>query len=324
MTADTAVHPAGDPAGPAARQAGPPAAGELELLRALGAYTVVPPPASSHLGDALGLAPLTAADHTRLFVLDLPPYASVYLGADGQLGGDDADRVAGLWRALGLTPPSEPDHLASLLALDAELGHAATTCRTALARRRLAHARQTLRAEHLTSWLAAYLAAAATYPGGAGWAQLCHAAVGHGAVGHGADPAHQHPLAAALRDAPPSLATTDELDQLLDALVAPVRSGFVLPHRDLQQAGDEIGVGVRRGERRYTLRALLEQDPAATLAWLARHARRWSALHRSQPLDPAASRWWSGRATGAAAVLAELAQLSGLDGLATLATTAPR
>ncbi len=302
MTADTAVHPAGDPAAPAARQAGPAAAPDPELLRALGAFTVIAPPASNHLGDALGLARLPAADHTRLFVLDLPPYASAYLGADGQLGGDAADRVAGLWRALGLTPPSEPDHLASLLALDAELGHAATTCRTTLARRRLAHARQTLRAEHLTSWLAAYLAAAATYPGGAGWAQLCHAA-----LDQGTDHARRHPLAAALRDAPPGIAAASDLGQLLDALIAPVRTGFVLTHRDLQHAGDQIGVGVRRGERRYTLRALLEQDPAATLTWLARHARRWSALHRRQPLDPTASHWWSDRAARAAATLADLA-----------------
>ena len=294
----TAVDPARTPVQPT----GPAAAPDLELLRALGAFTVVAPPASSHLGDALGLAPLTAADHTRLFVLDLPPYASVYLGADGQLGGDAADRVGGMWRALGLTPPTDPDHLAALLALDAELGQAATACRTTFARNRLAHARRTLRAEHLASWLAAYLAAAATYPGGAGWAQLCHAA-----LDQGSDHARHHPLPVALRDAPPGIAADDDLDQLLDALVAPVRSGFVLTHRDLQHAGDQIGVGVRRGERRYTLRALLEQDPAATLTWLARHARRWSAVHRRQPLEPAAGRWWSARATRSAAVLADLA-----------------
>ena len=305
----TALGPALPSAGPimqparaAAGPIVPVAAPDLELLRALGAFIVVPPPVSSHLVDALGLAPLTAADHTRLFVLDLPPYASAYLGADGHLGGKAADRVAGLWRALGLTPPADPDHLASLLALDAELGHAATTCRTAAARQRLAHARRTLRAEHLTSWLAAYLAAAATYPGGAAWAALCRAA-----VDRGTDPAGPQRLAAALRDAPPGLGAGDGLDQLLDALVAPVRTGFVLTHRDLQRAGDELGVGVRRGERRYTLRALLEQDPAATLAWLARHASRWSTLHRRQPLDPTAGRWWSDRATHSAAVLADLA-----------------
>ena len=58
-------------------------------------------------------------------MLNCPPYASVYLGPDGALGGEGADRAAGFWRASGLTPPAEPDHLTALLALYASLGEAA-------------------------------------------------------------------------------------------------------------------------------------------------------------------------------------------------------
>ena len=58
-----------------------------------------------------------ARRHTDLFVFQLQPYASVYLGAEGMLGGEARDRIAGFWRALGASPPSEPDHLATMLAL---------------------------------------------------------------------------------------------------------------------------------------------------------------------------------------------------------------
>ena len=33
------------------------------------------------------------------------------------LGGEARDRIAGFWRALGLVPPPEPDHLAVMLGL---------------------------------------------------------------------------------------------------------------------------------------------------------------------------------------------------------------
>ena len=62
----------------------------------------------------------------------------VYLGAEGMLGGAARDRVAGFWRALGLVPPAEPDHLAALLGLAAALADASATSaspRRAAARR---------------------------------------------------------------------------------------------------------------------------------------------------------------------------------------------
>ena len=95
-----------------------------ELLRALGAFADSPADART-AAAALGLAPPSAAEHTDAFVLNCPPYASVYLGPDGALGGEGADRAAGFWRAIGITPPAEPDHLTALLSLYASLGDAA-------------------------------------------------------------------------------------------------------------------------------------------------------------------------------------------------------
>ena len=64
---------------------------------------------------------IDSSAYMDLFGFQLYPYASVYLGSEGMLGGEARDRIAGFWRAIGEPPPSEPDHLAVLLALYARL-----------------------------------------------------------------------------------------------------------------------------------------------------------------------------------------------------------
>ena len=102
-------------------------------------------------------------------------------------------------------------------------------------------------------------------------------------------------------------------DQTLDALVAPVRSGLILTYPDLEKAAAAAGLGVRRGERRYALKAMFEQDAAGTLQHLAALAARWAAVHAAQAHggshDPCT--WWSVRATRTSTVMAELAAQAG-------------
>ncbi len=115
-------------------------------------------------------------------------------------------------------------------------------------------------------------------------------------------------LPLALRTAPAGLDPADSFDETLDALVPPVRCGMILTYRDLVACGRQAGVGVRRGERRYALKAMLLQDPVETLTWLAAHAQRWSQRHAqdSQTNNDAGDRW-AQRAGTAAATLAALA-----------------
>jgi hypothetical protein len=261
----------------------PEAAGRWELLRALGAVADSPAAARS-VGPALGLGPVTDAEHTDAFVLNCPPYAAIYLGPQGAIGGEGADRVAGFWRAIGLTPPAEPDHLAALLGLYAQLGEAA-----------LDAWRAALFWEHLWPWLPAYLDAVTDLgvPAVTNWADLTRRAL---AAEHGAlPPAPRRPLA--LREAPP------DSDDLVESLVIPVRSGLVLTRRRLAEGAAQAGVGFRIGERRFALRAMLDQDPRATLAWLAGEADRWQRRHRDR--DPAddITGWWAARAAWTAQVV---------------------
>lgn len=241
-----------------------------------------------------------------MFVLSLPPHAAIHLGADGKLGGEGLDRVAGFWRALGLTPPGDADHLGALLMLYAELGDAETPAQNESSRAQLRRAREALLWEHLWSWAPGYLTAVQRLctPRLGTWARLTLDALAREARCCAA-PAT---LPLALRAAPPPLAQAVSNSHLLDLLLAPVRSGIVLTRENLREAADAAGVGYRVGERRYTLQAMLDQDPAATLGWLSGFARQWASWHiEQQPVTgPDPRRWWADRAAGTALSLRNL------------------
>ena len=279
-----------------------------ELLRALGSVQASPPPYCEPVLTALGLPAPTSAEHTGVFVLSVPPHAAIHLSAEGKLGGEGLDRVAGFWRAIGLTPPPDADQLGVLLMLYAELSEAEVAARTAVTRERLRHARVTLLREHLWSWAPGYLTAVGGVAGPtlAAWADLTLRALHREARSPVAS--RTTALPAALRAAPLPIRSGDSRDQLLDSLVAPVRSGILLTREDLREAAAAAGLGYRVGERRYTLAAMLDQDPSATLGWLRDHAEMWARAHAGQPpvTGPDPRRWWARRATATARALGQL------------------
>ncbi len=281
-----------------------------ELLVALGAICDSPEAART-AGRALGLGAVSSAEHTSVFVLNCPPYASIHLGVGGQLGGEAADRVAGFWRVLGLTVPAEPDHLASLLALYAELGGAAANVTAPRTRRAIEVARAALLWEHLWPWVPGYSHAVAALGCEAlsGWATMLREVLTADLTRLLADassgPCGTLPLA--LRAAPAPLGAEEDLDGVLDGLVAPLRSGIVLTRGSVARACQAVGVGLRIAERRFALRAMLEQDPPGTLNWLGGEAQRWSERHGRAGTDRA-SRWWVQRASATAAFAASQSQ----------------
>ena len=280
-----------------------------ELLRALGSVVTSPPPYGRPVIESLGLPAPTAAEHTGVFVLAAPPHAAIYLGQDGTLGGEGLDRVAGFWRAIGLQPPQDADHLGLLLMLYAELSEAEAGAHNETTRQRVRHARQALLFEHLWSWAPGYLTAVTRLgvPSLGAWARLTLAAIGREA--HRAAGPTTLPLA--LRTAPAPIKRPENRGQLLDALIAPARSGLLLTREDLREAAAVAGLGYRMGERRYTLEAMLDQDARAMLGWLTDHAHRWAGLHAAQqPIgghDP--RHWWARRAARSARTLQRLLTL---------------
>lgn len=268
----------------------------MEALRALGALTEPPGRTTARLVAALGLPDVPGPDtFTDVFGFQLYPYASVYLGPEGMLGGEARERVAGFWTALGVPPPAEPDHLAALLSLYASLAERDQPVRHALLW------------EHLLSWLVPYLARMREVGGPVygEWAGALTDLLRTEA--RMAGPPQLEPLHFRAAPTLPDPRITGAR-AFLEGLLSPPRTGVIIVRSDLVRAGRELGSGIRVAERSYVLRSLLAQDRPATLAWLAIEARRQAAAHGAAPaeLRPVAA-WWQQRAKAAAGLLEELA-----------------
>lgn len=278
----------------------------MEHFRALAALVEPPAPEHRRIARALGLVEGgSPADYSDLFLFQLYPYASVYLGAEGMLGGESRDRIAGFWRALDLVPPAEPDHLAVMLALHARLGEmersAAPDAQPAWRRARHAHFW-----EHLMSWLPAWLDAlvdVAPAPYRA-WGRLLESALAE----EGATIGPAVALPRHLEEAPPvGDPRLEGLEPFVAALLAPARSGIILTRADIARAAADLGLGLRAGERRYALHALLSQNPPATLAWLRGACDAWRTRHRaSRHIGGIVTDHWIERADHTGALLREL------------------
>lgn len=275
----------------------------MELFRALGSLVEPPGPAQRRLGELLELpGEPNRADHTELFAFQLYPYASVYLGPEGMLGGVARDRVAGFWRALGLVPPAEPDHLTTLLALYATLAEREAAepepARAAL----LGQARRALLDEHLSSWLGPYLDKLVELapPFYRAWGELLREVLRAERATLG--PADTLPVH--FRDAPPAIDPVEDPATRVRALLAPARSGILLTRSDLARASRELDLPIRIGDRRFILDTMLQQDPHATVEWLSAEAERWAGRHERRVAEEGdIARFWAARARHTAAVL---------------------
>jgi hypothetical protein len=269
----------------------------IETLRALAVLLEPPRPEHAAIARVMELPAVPGPDeHTAVLVFQAYPYASVHLGAEGMLGGEARDRVAGFWRALGGEPPPEPDHLSILFAGLAALAGEARTVRAALFW------------EHVASWMPPYLATLLRIGGRfhAAWAELAGRVVVELAAELG--PPVRLPLA--LRSAPELPTELAGVDDLLTLLLVPARTGIVLVRDDLERAALDLDLALRVAERKFALRALLAQSPAAVLEWLAREARAQAAS--LLPLEPVTA-WWGARARATASWLDALATTARAD-----------
>jgi TorA maturation chaperone TorD len=278
----------------------------MELFRALAVLAEPPTVKAARVAEALELGELPTADeYTEAFVFQLYPYASVYLGSEGMIGGEARDRVAGFWRALGQTPPTEPDHLSVMLALYARLVELEIEESDEGRRASWRNARKAFLWEHLLSWLPVYLAKLTRTATGfyARWGRMLLRALMSEAVAVGT----QERLPLHLREAPGLIdPRSSGAEEFFQSVLTPVRFGGILARADLMRAGGKLDLSLRMGERKFTLKALFAQDAPAVFDWLIEEANRWTEQHRSSRGFGEISGAWEKRAEASAALLREL------------------
>lgn len=283
----------------------------VELFRALG--SLAEPPREEHRAIACALqldGVPEAHDYTGVFLFQLYPYASVYLSVEGMLGGDARDRVAGFHRALGLTPPPEPDHIASILSLYASLIDAEAAEVDAAGRAAWGHARAVFLWEHILSWLPVYLVKVSELAPGfyRRWAELLLDVL----LSEARTIAHNAPPALHLREVPALEHPEGDPKGFIGGLLAPAVSGMIITRSDLARAAREAELGLRIGERAFILRSLFEQDADATLAWLEGEAIGWVPRHQRQASELGdVARHWKERAETVAARIREVRSMVG-------------
>lgn len=252
-----------------------------ELLRALA--LLAEPPGPHHAAVAELICPGTpaeASEYADVFMFQLYPYASVYLGPEGMLGGDARARISGFWQAVGREPPVEPDHLASMIGLYVALAEEEAEGRAAEST--LGHqARRALLFEHLAPWVFFYLTRIKALGSDffSRWAEVFDIVLRDELLGFGPPsdlPAHFR-AGEALPDP-----RTEGGDAFLSGLLAPARSGMILTRADLARVAGQLGLGLRAGERRYALEHLMGQDPEGVLEAFAAEAESQRAGHEGR------------------------------------------
>ena len=276
----------------------------MELVRALAVLAEPPRHETERVAALLGLEGTpTPADYTEIFLLQLCPYASVYLGAEGMLGGEARDRVAGFWRALDQVPPTEPDHLAALLALYAKLAELEASEIESERIDALGRARAALLWEHLLTWVPTYLMKLSDI------ATPCYSAWSHLLVQALTVEAKKHPMQAEplhLREAPEILDRDEDWDRIADNLLAPIRSGIILTRNDLARGAQTLDLGRRTGQRKLILDSLFSQDPSGVTRWLRMEAATWAEKHAAQStVLGTVSDFWAERARATVQLLTD-------------------
>jgi TorA maturation chaperone TorD len=280
----------------------------MEIFRALAVIAEPPTGEATAVAEALRLGALPTADeYTELFIFQLYPYASVYLGAEGMMGGEARDAISGFWRALGELPPAESDHLAVMLALYARLieledGENESTHRAGWRRARKAYLW-----EHLLSWLPVYLSKLTRLapPFYRKWAEILMESLLAEALTLGEQATLPLHLRAASGLIDPR--QSEDAGDFCQSILTPARSGMILTRADLTKAGRKLGMGLRMGERKFILKALLAQDAPAIFDWLIEEAAVWTKRHQEhREALGGISRAWEEKSKAAASLLKEL------------------
>lgn len=258
------------------------------------------------LSAALGVEGATPSDLYHLFVKELPPFASIYLSSDGNIGGGSRSVIAGFYSALGIPTPSDPDHLASLLRLlsgilnkEAELAGADSDAGDEQRLVSVSRARSVLVNDHLATWLPVYLLRAKEVAPRPlmGWVS-CTLDLLSVMVGEcqGTVPAVQ------VYDG--NLAVPGSSSELISWITTPGRSGIIVTHWDISNLAESLGLALRVGRKRFVLEELWAQARQEVVGCIETMVERQMKLFDENIGDFPSLQAWSVKAAGTMQLLA--------------------
>jgi TorA maturation chaperone TorD len=275
----------------------------MHLFTSLGEVVEAPGTEQARLARMLGLpGEPNRQEFTNLFVVQLFPYASIYLSPNGLAGGAVRRRAAEYWTWTGRIAPHEPDHITALLklygALKATLQGDYVLASVSLENR---HA---VFWEIIASWLPMYLLrmrelGTALYRT---WSDVAFDMVEAEAAQLGAPVVMSSFLAAA-----PAAPQPTEPGAFIDSLFAPAVSGIILCRADLGRCAHTNRLTVRMADRRHTLKLMLTENLTGVCGWLHDEISRQADNLRRLPDALAPVRdYWVQRAEVSARGVAQL------------------
>lgn len=230
------------------------------------------------------LQPEAVARHTDVFVLNVHPFASVYLEPDGALHGRRAAFTSDVLRALGLRVEAREgmaaDHVSVVFDALAALLERQADAAVEVEAERAAHAQRTLLREHLLPWAPAMLGAVERADDGLYRAlarslrETLRRHVARLAGGEVQQPAQAAPATSPVGEPDggpgdgsgdgsaerpaedPSPPPSQDAEEPFAWLAAPSRCGTYFGRDDLARIASEAGLSARVGGRRFVLREL--------------------------------------------------------------------
>ena len=276
----------------------------MDLIPTLG--ELIEPPGSEQvrLARMLGLpSEPTRADFTQLFVVQLFPYASIYLNADGLAGAPAKDLIADYWKIIQRAAPPDVDHAATLLRTYGTLPELPNLTK---------QIRYAFFWENLASWLPLFLTRVGMHgsPFYRAWSVLTLDALEAEAAEVGT--CTMLPLHLRNAPMPPSISNSGAF---VDALFAPAVSGLILSRSDLGRCAQENSLTIRFADRRYTLKLMLTQRTSAVCRWLQAEAERQAEELARLPDAFAIMRdYWTMRALATAQAIGEFGEQYAVTG----------
>ena len=235
------------------------------------------------LMQALGLGDFTRDVHTEVFVLDLKPFASIYLSKIATLGGEVQDVIAGYYRAVGMSVPKDPDSMYQMLSHYEGLLHCLVQDEQADLYERTAHLRRAFLHEQILPWIPFYLTALGdSYEFLALFSESLMEFFRFEVEDLNVEVGTLMPLVLAEREFLKATGGPDEMLLDVKALVSPFPSGLILTQKDLFRCARESDAVTRVGTKSFMLETLLGQKPKEVLEWLLnevkRQRRNWNSL----------------------------------------------